>query len=151
MRLKQQWIQFLFLFLVNQWWKTILSEQAGNEFVSNNEYEYGGSNRIIFLNDFSGDHLEGNDQIPQITSLAFRDGLNMGVGTSTGHILLYDIRSSRPLLIKDHFYGIPIKKLLFHSTLDQVISLDAKSVKVSRIRFYMNYLCTIGFQEKLLK
>ena len=55
----------------------------------------------------------------------------MGVGTSTGHILLYDIRSSRPLLIKDHFYGIPIKKLLFHSTLDQVISLDAKSVKVS--------------------
>ena len=54
----------------------------------------------------------------------------MAVGTSTGHILLYDIRSSRPLLIKDHFYGIPIKKLLFHSTLDQVISLDAKSVKI---------------------
>ena len=53
----------------------------------------------------------------------------MGVGTSTGHILLYDIRSSRPLLVKDHYYGIPIKKLFFHSTLDQVVSLDAKSVK----------------------
>jgi len=77
-----------------------------------------------------GDHLESNDQIPQITSLAFRDGLNMGVGTSTGHILLYDIRSSRPLLVKDHYYGIPIKKLFFHSTLDQVVSLDAKSVKI---------------------
>ena len=70
-----------------------------------------------------GDHLENNDQIPQVTSLAFRDGLNMAVGTSTGHILLYDIRSSRPLLVKDHLYGTPIKSLLFHSTLDQVISL----------------------------
>ena len=96
--------------------------------------QFGEKLYISFVH-ISGDHLEGNDQIPQITSLAFRDGLNMGVGTSTGHILLYDIRSSRPLLIKDHFYGIPIKKLLFHSTLDQVISLDAKSVKVSRIRF----------------
>ena len=84
---------------------------------------------------FLGDHLESNDQIPQITSLAFRDGLNMGVGTSTGHILLYDIRSSRPLLVKDHYYGIRIKKLFFHSTLDQVVSLDAKSVKVCTIRF----------------
>ena len=76
------------------------------------------------------DHLDNNEVIPQITSLAFRDGLNMAVGTSTGHILLYDIRSSRPMLVKDHYYGIPIKKVLFHSTLDQVISLDAKTVKI---------------------
>ena len=76
-----------------------------------------------------GDHLE-KDQIPQITSLAYRDGLNMAVGTSTGHILLYDIRSSRPLLVKDHLYGTPIKSLIFHSTQDQVISLDAKAVKI---------------------
>ena len=40
--------------------------------------------------------------IPQVTSLAFRDGLNLGVGMSTGQILLYDIRSSKPLLVKDH-------------------------------------------------
>ena len=77
-----------------------------------------------------GDYLEKDQQIPQITALSFRDGLNMAVGTSTGHVLLYDIRSSRPLLIKDHLYGIPIKNLLFHSTLDQVISLDAKAVKI---------------------
>ena len=76
-----------------------------------------------------GDHLEEN-QLPQITSLAFRDALNMAVGTSTGHILLYDIRSSRPLLVKDHLYGTPIKSLMFHSTLDQVISLDSKAVKI---------------------
>ncbi len=77
-----------------------------------------------------GDHLESNDSLPQVTSLAFKDGLNMAVGTSTGHVLLYDIRSSRPLLVKDHQYGLPIKSLLFHSTLDHVVSLDAKAVKI---------------------
>jgi hypothetical protein len=29
--------------------------------------------------------------LPEITALAFRDGLNMGVGTSSGKILLYDL------------------------------------------------------------
>ena len=106
----------------------------------------------FFFYIFSGDHLEGNDQIPQITSLAFRDGLNLGVGTSTGHILLYDIRSSRPMLIKDHFYGIPIKKLLFHSTLDQVISLDAKSVKVSRMnQIFINYVQYLVWRKLKLR
>jgi ribosome biogenesis protein ENP2 len=58
--------------------------------------------------------------LPQITSLAFRDGLNFGVGTSTGKVLLYDLRAAKPLIVKDHMYGIPIKKVIFHSTLDQV-------------------------------
>ena len=62
--------------------------------------------------------------------IIFFVGLNLAVGTSTGHILLYDIRSSRPLLVKDHLYGTPIKSLIFHSTLDQVISLDSKAVKI---------------------
>lgn len=75
-------------------------------------------------------HQELKEHQPQITSLAFRDALNCAVGTSTGHVLLYDIRSCRPLLIKDHYYGIPIKKVSFHSTQDQVISLDGKSVKI---------------------
>ena len=39
--------------------------------------------------------MDSDQSVPQITSLAFRDGLNLAVGTSTGHILLYDIRSSR--------------------------------------------------------
>lgn len=76
--------------------------------------------------------LDNPDQlgVPQVTSLSFRDGLNVAVGTSSGQILLYDLRSSRPLLTKDHQYGIPIKTLAFHKTLDQVISLDGKAVKI---------------------
>ena len=70
------------------------------------------------------------DGIPEITALAFRDALNMGVGTSTGKVLLYDIRSSKAILTKDHLYDLPIKKVVFHSTLDQVLSMDGKVVKI---------------------
>jgi len=50
---------------------------------------------------------------------------------STGHVLLYDIRSSIPLVVKDHQYGFPIKKIAFHSNEDHklVISTDKKAVK----------------------
>ncbi|XP_040569983.2 nucleolar protein 10 [Lepeophtheirus salmonis] len=67
-----------------------------------------------------------------IPSLAFRhnDGLNLAAGTMDGRILLYDIRSSKPLLEKDHMYERPIKKIKFHTTLDQVLSLDEKVLKV---------------------
>jgi len=35
-------------------------------------------------------------RIPEITALSFcKDGLTMGVGTSSGHAMLYDIRSSK--------------------------------------------------------
>jgi ribosome biogenesis protein ENP2 len=65
-----------------------------------------------------------------VTAVSFRDGLNLAVGTSTGHVLLYDIRADRPLLVKDHMYGAPIKKVLFHATHDQVLSLDSKVLKI---------------------
>lgn len=32
------------------------------------------------------------------------DGLGVAVGTSTGHVLLYDLRSPNPTLAKDHRY-----------------------------------------------
>lgn len=47
-----------------------------------------------------------------VTSLANRnDGLNLAVGTSTGHVLLYDLRSNRPYTTKDQGYGLPVKKV----------------------------------------
>lgn len=46
------------------------------------------------------------------TSLASRmDGLSLAVGTSTGHTLLYDIRSPKPYATKDQGYGLPIKRV----------------------------------------
>ena len=58
----------------------------------------------------------------------FRDGLTLGVGTTTGQVLLYDLRASKPLRTKDHMYGLPIKKLDFHKEHgnDLVLSMDAQ-------------------------
>jgi len=67
--------------------------------------------------------------VPAVTCLQFRDGLQLGVGTSTGKVLLYDLRSNRPMLTKDHMYGMPIKKIQFHDQ-DQVISMDGQIVKI---------------------
>lgn len=39
------------------------------------------------------------DGIPEITALEFmEDGLTLGVGTSTGQVLMYDVRSTKPVL-----------------------------------------------------
>ncbi|CAH0404794.1 unnamed protein product [Chilo suppressalis] len=71
-----------------------------------------------------------NNNIPAISALKFDGPLKMGVGTTTGHVLLYDIRSSKPLLIKDHMNEIPIKKLEFHKQMDFVYSMDATVLKI---------------------
>ncbi|CAL7942770.1 unnamed protein product [Xylocopa violacea] len=70
------------------------------------------------------------DTVPAVTSLKFQGGLTFGVGTSTGQILLYDIRSSTPFLIKDHMYGLPIKNIEFHQKMDMVYSMDSSIVKI---------------------
>lgn len=54
----------------------------------------------------------GGEGPTAVTALSSReDGLNMAVGTSTGHTLLYDLRASTPYSIKDQGYGLPIKKV----------------------------------------
>lgn len=70
------------------------------------------------------------DGMPSVTSLAFRDGLTMAVGTATGQILLYDIRARKPYTVKDHMYGLPIKKIEFLPGLDLIASVDCKILKM---------------------
>ncbi len=79
-----------------------------------------------------GEHLSqsGGSGVPEVTSLCCRDGLNLAVGTSSGHVQLFDLRSPESLLVKDHMYGLPVKKIAFHGTHDQVLSLDAKCLKI---------------------
>lgn len=73
-----------------------------------------------------------DDEVPvQVTALEFDDdGLTFGVGTSNGHCLLYDLRSSKPLLTKSHQYGLPILDLKFHDYARKVVSTDAKVIKI---------------------
>ncbi|XP_073258939.1 nucleolar protein 10-like [Porites lutea] len=78
---------------------------------------------------FSNDYFS-LDNVPAVTALFFRDGLTMGLGTSTGHVLLYDLRSTKPLLIKDHQYGLPINSIAFQDKLGVVLSADSKILKI---------------------
>lgn len=42
----------------------------------------------------------------ELTALRFDEGgLNVAVGTKGGLVALFDLRSQRPLLVKDHMYG----------------------------------------------
>jgi ribosome biogenesis protein ENP2 len=67
---------------------------------------------------------------PSITSVKFKNGLQMAVGTASGHVLLYDIRSSEPLLVKDHLNRIPVKKIAFNPSHNVVYSLDNAMLKI---------------------
>ncbi|CAO1625611.1 unnamed protein product [Sympodiomycopsis kandeliae] len=82
-----------------------------------------------------------------------QDGLNMAVGTSTGHVLLYDLRMDKPYATKDQGFSLPIKSLswpgdpplgtafssssssrsrggLSSEAHDSVLSSDAKGIKI---------------------
>ncbi|XP_013133465.1 PREDICTED: nucleolar protein 10 [Papilio polytes] len=68
--------------------------------------------------------------LPAITKLKFSGALQLGVGSSSGHVLLYDIRSSKPLLVKDHMNEIPIKNIEFHKQMNYVYSMDSLVLKI---------------------
>ena len=77
----------------------------------------------------------GGDEAPvgtvqEITALEFRDPLTLGVGTSAGFVSLFDLRSTAPLITKDHRYGLPIKRIRFHDGLAKVLSMDPKGIKI---------------------
>jgi hypothetical protein len=45
-------------------------------------------------------------------------------------VLLYDIRSDKPVLVKDHQYGLPINSLAFQNDVNMVLSTDSKILKI---------------------
>ena len=67
----------------------------------------------------------------EVTSICFdSSGVHMCAGTKGGNVALYDMRSSKPLFIKEHQYGLPIHTVQFHSGSGTVMSSDAKLVKI---------------------
>lgn len=74
--------------------------------------------------------LPGSKEFPSVSALKFKDGLHMAVGTNSGHVLLYDIRSKEPLLIKDHLNKLPVKKIAFNVNQNAVYTLDSAMLKL---------------------
>jgi ribosome biogenesis protein ENP2 len=79
------------------------------------------------------DQTTMNENPGEVTSIAFdRSGMNIVAGTRGGNVVLYDIRSSKPLHVKEHQYGMPIHTVRFHSASGTVLSSDKKLVKIWR-------------------
>uniref|UniRef100_A0ABK0LEG4 Nucleolar protein 10 n=1 Tax=Rattus norvegicus TaxID=10116 RepID=A0ABK0LEG4_RAT len=99
-------------------------------------YFVGASSEVYRLNLEQGRYLNplqtdaAINSLPTISALKFNGALSMAVGTSTGQVLLYDLRSDKPLLVKDHQYGLPIKSVHFQDSLDLVLSADSRIVKM---------------------
>eukprot|EP00980_Cylindrotheca_fusiformis_P006240 scaffold1336_cov158-Cylindrotheca_fusiformis.AAC.2 len=67
----------------------------------------------------------------EITSIAHdTSGLYMAAGTAGGLVALYDVRTSKPLHIKEHKHGMPIHTIKFHPGSGCIMSSDEKLVKI---------------------
>lgn len=74
-----------------------------------------------------------------LTTVRFDDtGLQVAVGTSTGRIAVFDLRSRRPTVVKDHHYDAPILDLKWvhpsaptsGSRAPQIVSTDRHIIRV---------------------
>ncbi|KAI7984381.1 Nucleolar protein 10 [Camellia lanceoleosa] len=77
------------------------------------------------------------DDIDQeVTAIEFdgEGGYFMAVGSSAGKVLIYDLRSSHPMRVKDHMYGSPILNIKWHRTLNseqpKLITTDDHIVRI---------------------
>ena len=80
------------------------------------------------------------DGRPQVTALDYhRAGIITAVGTSNGMVYLYDLRSSIPILEKDHGYGYPVQHLQFltpststraQTSEPKILSADKRILKI---------------------
>lgn len=77
----------------------------------------------------------GNED-QEVTSLRFdeSEGMQIAVGTSGGQVLLYDLRSSTPIMTKDHMYGSPIMDIKWHESVStaakNLITSDSRIVRI---------------------
>ncbi|XP_067625573.1 nucleolar protein 10 [Eurosta solidaginis] len=74
--------------------------------------------------------LPGTKSFPSISAIKNKNGLQMGVGTASGHVLLYDIRSREPLLVKDHLNKVAVKRIAFNPNHHTVYSMDDAMLKL---------------------
>jgi len=70
----------------------------------------------------------GNIEVSALRFLG--DGLGLGIGTSSGHCLLYDLRAKEPQRVKDLQYGLPVVDIKYHAPTNNIISADKKIVKI---------------------
>ena len=51
--------------------------------------------------------------------MKYINGLKIATGTEDGRIIIYDLRQTRPLVVKDHMYELPINEIHFNEGSDR--------------------------------
>ncbi|XP_053682519.1 nucleolar protein 10 [Sabethes cyaneus] len=75
-------------------------------------------------------NVKNSETFPSVTAMKFKNGLQLAVGTASGHVLLYDIRAREPMLVKDHLNQLSVKKIAFNREYNAVYSLDNAMLKI---------------------
>lgn len=76
------------------------------------------------------DSSDSVESIPEVSAFRYdTDGLTFAVGTSSGQVLMFDLRKDSPFQSKDHQYQYPIKDIKFHAS-GNIISSDTKIIKI---------------------
>lgn len=101
------------------------------------------------------DDKTSTDSLAVTAIAAGSDGLSYAIGTSTGHTLLYDIRSPRPFAFKDQGYGLPLKNVAWLEGGSRmagdgiVLSADKKVVKIWDRNTVGSTLCIVLYAHDL--
>lgn len=88
------------------------------------------------LMDANAETAGAGERGSEVTALRYNDDdpLQLAVGTGSGHVMLYDLRSSRPMMVKDHMYRVPIMDIKYHrsplSSSPLILSTDQKILKI---------------------
>lgn len=75
-------------------------------------------------------HIEGTFKMPNITCVKYHKAIEMAVGTSTGQVMMYDIRNDKPYMVKDHRYDLPIHSIFYNAENEAMVSSDSRVVKL---------------------
>ena len=65
-----------------------------------------------------------------VSKVSYLSGLQLAAGTSDGRVVVYDIRQTRPLVVKDHMYEKPINQISTNKEHNWIISTCQKSMKI---------------------
>jgi len=76
------------------------------------------------------DHLAGNFQIPTVKVVKYHKSIELIAGTSTGQVMMYDMRTNKPYLVKDHRYDLPINSVFYNDSNEVMVSSDSRVVKI---------------------
>ncbi|ELW72033.1 Nucleolar protein 10 [Tupaia chinensis] len=93
-------------------------------------YFVGASSEVYRLNLEQGRYLNPLQTDAAENNVCDINSVHGLFATGTIEVLLYDLRSDKPLLVKDHQYGLPIQSVHFQDSLDLILSADSRIIKM---------------------